>query len=185
MKSACRGFTAIELLLVVGTIALFLLIGAMAMSSNPIKARSAALELRAMLEAARSLASANASNSTVGGNTSGATVTVTSEKDRTVFRLYVGRPPASGNLPQDAHVPPFVTDAKISVVSESETRPPFAILVSSSGYARLAAGYEVNSSLPLSVNSCPSGEYIFKFSAGMHTEDHPLSCDEASLRTGN
>lgn len=164
-----------------GIMALFLIAEIASINSRPVEARSAALELRAIIEAARSLAAANASSSTINGNASGATVAVTSENGHTVIHLYVGRPLTSGPLPEDPHVSPVVTDAEISVLSGIKVRPPFAILVSSSGYASLVSGYDVSARLPTSNTSCPAGGYTLSFRAGLHTEFHQLSCENTSL----
>jgi hypothetical protein len=183
MKYAEQGFTTIEWLAVMGIIAMFMLGGFTAMSFQSMQARDAALEFRAMIEAARAFAASNAGNATIDGGVSGATVAVTSENGHTVMRLYMGRPMTSSTLLADLHVPPLSTTAEITVVSGSESRPPFAIVVSSSGYATLAAAYDVIAHLPTSESPCPSAGYILRFRAGMHTEDHELSCEEASLKT--
>jgi Tfp pilus assembly protein FimT len=184
MKCDCRGFTTIEVLTAMGIITLFLFIGLTSLSTRPIEARSSALQFRAMIEAARTLAVSNASASVVKGIASGATVAVTSENGRTVARLYMGRLLTNGSLSRDAHVPPYVTNAEISVVSGSGAQPPFAIVISSSGYASLSAlGNGANflaSSVP-----CPSGGYTLRFKAGTHTENHQLSCEDVSLETNN
>ena len=180
-----RGFTLSEVLLAVSVVLFVLLVGLASLSARSAQARSAALVLQAMVGTARTLAAANAGSSAAIGSASGATVAVTFESGHTVARLYAGRPIDGVALPADGHTPPFITDAEISVVSGSAALPPFAILISSSGYAQLVASYTVNSNLPVSATSCPSSGYTLRFSAGWHSEDHKLSCEDASLRTNN
>jgi hypothetical protein len=92
------------------------------MSTQPMRARSVALELQAMFEVARSIAATNASLSAL--NAPGSTVAFTSNGGYTLIQLYMGRPSMSGSLPRESHVPPIVTNAKISVVDGAEVRHP-------------------------------------------------------------
>ncbi len=178
-----RGFMINELLLVLCALLLLSLFGVASLSSKSLQARTAALGFQGMVKAARTLAGANALEA-MPGNDSGATIAVTSENGHTVARLYLGRP-FMGTLKADSHVPPLITNADVSVADGSRIWPPFVILISSSGYAELAPSFKVKSVLPPAVTSCPSGGYTLRFSAGLRTEDHQLSCEDASLGTNS
>ncbi len=180
-----RGVSTVELVLVLSVASILLLAGFTALSFRPAQARGTALQLGAMIAAARSLAAINNGNPKLGVSDSGATIGIVVTDGHTVARLYVGRPVVGGRLSADQHVPPIITDAEVSILGGAEIRPPFAILVSSSGYAQLADAYEVNANLPFAISSCPPGGYTMRFSAGLHFEDHQLSCENALLATSN
>jgi type II secretory pathway pseudopilin PulG len=185
MKHLSSGFTTLESLLVVSVLAVLILLGVAPLATQPLQARSAAFELAAIVDAARSIAAANASSLSLPATASGSTVSVDRKDGHTIVRLFLGRPVHIGNLVEDTHLPPFITNASISVLSGKEIQPPFALLFSSGGYVSLAPAYDKNAHLPVAEVACPAEGYILEFRLGLHSEDHLLSCDSATLKMTN
>jgi type II secretory pathway pseudopilin PulG len=173
-----RGFSLIEALVVVGLMSGVLLAVAAMRGTRPPAAHVAALGLQAALAEARSLAMSNADVTA-----SGATVSVEPERGGTVVTVYESRPIAGRTPPElDAGFPPQHYGASMTLGGAAAAGQPFAIFVSSSGYASVAANYAYDSAHPVLLSADPGCDeaagVAITISDGIRSETHALDCRE-------
>jgi hypothetical protein len=72
--------------------------------------------------------------------------------------------------------------ASIALASEAEKPRPFAILISSSGYASIQSDYAYDRAHPTTLNKDPgcdeTSNPAVTISDGLHKETHPIDCRE-------
>jgi hypothetical protein len=189
-----RGFTVLETAVGIAILSAFVLATA-SLGSRPPQAHAAAIGLEAALVEARSVAVATADQTDPAWPT-GATVYVAPDPanaGRSVVSVYRSRPipngnpgAASGPLSADAGFPPEHLAAALSVRNGvAASAAPFAILVSSSGYASVAAPLAWDpgaSGARLTADpGCMEDAVTIAADDGTRTESHPLSCRDASF----
>lgn len=172
------GFSLVEVLVVVGMVAAVTLsIGALR-GMRPPQTRVAALGLQAALSEARSLAMSNG-----GATRSGAMLSVVPAGGESVVSVYDSRPIAGEHPPApDPAFPPIQYPVVMSIVGKA-TGEPFAVFVTSSGYASVAENYAYDPQRPLLLTADPGCDerngVAISVNDGARTETHPLTCREA------
>lgn len=138
----------------------------------------AALGLQAAIAETRALAM---SNSDVAG--SGAMLSAVSTPRETVLSVYDSRPIQGARAPLvDSGFPPVHYPVGMTIAGKTAGQP-FSILVSSSGYVSVAAGYAYDPGHPVILASDPGCDeqlgVAITIADGARSETHPLDCREA------
>jgi prepilin-type N-terminal cleavage/methylation domain-containing protein len=154
-RAAERGFTVVELLVALAITAAALL-GVMALrGGTPPERRTAAIALQGALAETRALA---ASQANVTGKTpTGATLSVVPVgANATRVSIFASRPIAGAPpLAPDTGFAPLTLPVTLAIPGSAPAGTPFAILVSSAGYASVAAGYAYDPARPMPLASDP------------------------------
>jgi prepilin-type N-terminal cleavage/methylation domain-containing protein len=180
-----RGFSLVEVILVVGIVALIAGLSAATLRQRPAQARTTALAFAELVAQARALAAVSATGTLAGG--SGATIAVTRDASGSyIATLYAFRP-AAGAAQQPVRDPralPLRTATAIDIVTGgTRSGPPFALFFSASGAAGAAVPYTVGVDAPLAAQPvCPAQTgIVLAFDDGVHTHGYALSCAFAQL----
>jgi len=194
-RLACqRGFGLADLMVGVAIGSAFLLAVAASFGARPGHAHGAALALEAALAEARSLAMTTGDVTDTAFPT-GATVVVAPDPTvagSSLVAVYHSRPipnPNSGSqsfpLPIDTGFP--VMRVAATFVVQNGGGPPsgdaFAILISTSGYASIAAPYTYDSEQPVLLTSdpgCNDSGVSIAVTDGVRPETHPFACRDGS-----
>lgn len=197
-----RGFTLLEVVVVIATISGILLATAGTSGIRLPRAHPAQLALQAALVEARALA-ASTGNVTDTVVATGATVTV--DRDPldasgygSIIRVYRSRPIAyggpgattatPGRLERDIGFPTARVGATFRLTDSGvvgSTERPFTILISNAGYASLLRGYVYD---PIANNwyrsadpGCSDGRVTIGADDGLRQESAPFSCRDGVL----
>jgi len=179
-----RGFTLIETVVAVGIGVMLLVAGGVWMlAMRPGALRNAADNFDANLAVARAIA---------GGSGNGATIAFLPRTGTPGFimRVYAGRPTASGAV-TNAGVMDLVSGAAVSEATFGT--PPFAIFLSSAGYAtgtarypNVAAGGSVTFPAIAQQPPCPAGGIVLAFTNAQGAHDtRTLQCNVAIAGTAS
>ena len=186
MRESERGYTLLEMIVVVSILAMFLAAIAPSFSQNPGVVTGSIEMVRTAIDEASSLAFANGVDSNVG---SGATIQFTTDPQtgETVGQVYRGRPYTNGSiegvgmLRLDENLPEVRTKTHIRIaVLGSLLDPPFALFISPSGHASTMAGNQVRIETILSENPCV-GSFSIEFSLGKDQRMRQISCEYAAM----
>lgn len=173
-----RGFSLVETLIVVALIAgAILSVGAVRGAQLP-QTHVAALGLQAAMAETRALAMSNADFTR-----SGATLNVVPSENGTLVSVYDSRPIEGEQPPTADSGFPAVRYPVTMNVEGTAPGEPFAILVSSSGYASVALNYSYNPQRPVPLANDPGCDekngVAISVSDDTRIETHPLTCREA------
>jgi prepilin-type N-terminal cleavage/methylation domain-containing protein len=168
-----RGFTLLEMLVVVAIVITVATIFCFRSGARPIAMRSALTEFDAALAYGKALAATS-------GN--GATLAFAPTDSGFRIDVYSGRPTAPGAL-HPAGIAPFVLDGGVGEATMGA--PPFALFLNSAGHASMAA-FSGPAPAPMSSEpACPSGgRWVLTFtdSAGVSLaaqRSRTLACQPA------
>ena len=150
-----RGATLLETLVALAIAGFALLAVAALRGAHPPQARAAALALQGALAETRNLAAANADATS--GTPTGATLSVVPRASGgTQVTVYASRPIAGAPpLHGDPGFPPIVLPASVTIPGLTVAGQPFAIVVSSAGYASIAAGFAYDPTQPRALATDP------------------------------
>jgi type II secretory pathway pseudopilin PulG len=150
-----RGFTLIDTIVALSIAGLALLAVATLRGAHPPERRLAAVALQGALAETRALATADAD--TTVAMPSGATLTaVPLSGGGTLVSVFASRPiPGAPPLSKDRGFPPLALPVSIAIPGSTVAGQPFAILVSSSGYASIAGNYAYDPARPVALASDP------------------------------
>ncbi len=186
-----RGFTLLDVIVGIALFTSFVLATASAFGSRAPNRHLAALALQAALAEARSLALTTADATDLAAPT-GATVVVAPDPlDRrgSVIRVYRSRPIPSlaggvtSALVPDVGFPAQHVHAKFSLAAGVAFGSPFAILISSSGYASIADPYVYSPANVATIAvdpGCDDTGVTISVSDGAVPERHPFGCRDGS-----
>jgi hypothetical protein len=185
--------SSLEITLALAILCTFTLASAATFGLRPPRAHAAALALEAAVIEARSLATTTA-DETDPAATTGATVYVAPDPQqpgRSIVSVYRSRPIVNPNavgasepLLGDAGFPPQRVAATLTVRNgDVPSSGPFAILISSSGYASVAAPLDwdpgASGTVLATDPGCTVGAVSIVADDGSRTESHPLACRNA------
>jgi prepilin-type N-terminal cleavage/methylation domain-containing protein len=178
-----RGFSLVETLVVASLVAAIVLFATSSRGARAPQVHAAAIGFGAALVEARTLAASNAS-----ANHSGATLTVAPAGNGTIVAVYRSRPVAGWPpLEADTGFPALRFPVTIALSGDVRAPRPFAILVSSSGYASIERDYTYDPARPSVIRTDPgcdeSAALTVTVSDGVRSETHPLDCREAQYET--
>lgn len=173
----CRGFSIIEVVVVVGIVAVLSLALLAGISRQDGGVHGGALAFQAIVGAARSLAASTDD----GVGASGATIQVKREKAQTSVSIYRYRPTSGRIAPPEREpgFPQLTTPVEISFAGSTT----FAIFLSSSGQAALQTDFDVSQGGTLaSEPSCAAGGETIAFRSGRTEESGIITCEMAQLK---
>jgi hypothetical protein len=173
-----RGFSFVETLIVVALISGFVVFGVATQGERAPRVHSAAISFESAIQETRALATSNAS-----AQGSGAMLSVVPSGAVTIVSIYESRPLVGWPPPEpDGAVPPMHLPVSIALASEAAMPRPFAILISSSGYASIQRDYTYDAARPTTLTGDPGCDDAknpaITIADGFRKETHPLDCRE-------
>jgi prepilin-type N-terminal cleavage/methylation domain-containing protein len=188
MSEGERGYTLVEMVVVVSILAVILAVAAPSFSQNPGAVTASIGMVRTAIDEASSLAFANGFDTNAGR---GATLQFTTDAQtgETVGQVYLGRPyttlanTSSGNpqLQLDENLPELRTKTHIRVeVLGALVDPPFAMFISPSGHASTIAGNHVLVVQGTTENPCV-GKFSMEFSLGTDVRTRQITCEYTAM----
>jgi prepilin-type N-terminal cleavage/methylation domain-containing protein len=186
LREGERGYTLLEMIVVVSILAVLLAVAAPSFSQNPGVVTGSIGMVRTAIDEASSLAFINGVDTNVG---SGATIQFTTDPqtEETVGQVYWGRPYTTANiagkvlLQQEENLPEIRTKTHIRIeVSGSLVDPPFAMFISPSGHASTMAGNRIMLEQNISENLCV-GDFPIEFSLGTDVRIRQISCEYTAM----
>ena len=182
-----RGFSLIEMALVTGMLALFMLVGIETQGHHRGDVGTSMAQFRALVESAQVLASSTEGdiNAVDGSNAtynSGATIIVTPTGSGSIAALYRYRPTSIQRLIiRDSKTSPLILSASLSASNAGETSTSFAMYFASSGYTALSANglAAVVYSRIQAEPACVAPQ--ISFTVGGETRAFTLNCEDGSL----
>jgi prepilin-type N-terminal cleavage/methylation domain-containing protein len=186
MRKSERGYTLLEMIVVVAIITVFLAGIAPSFSQNPGVITGSIGMVQTAIDEASSLAFANGTDTPEAGR--GATIqfTIDPQTGETVGQVYWGRPYNSTNgsipivLKAEDNLPEIRTKTHIRIeVSGVLVDPPFAMFISPSGHASTIQGVVTTKLVP-SENSCV-GSFPMEFSLGTDVRTRQISCEYTAM----
>jgi prepilin-type N-terminal cleavage/methylation domain-containing protein len=179
-----RGFTLIEMVVLVAIVSLVAGFGYAALAQRPAQARTSATAFAGLVSEANALAAIT--DDAGAGAGSGATIGVVRDGDQYVATLYMYRPILGAkHLPSASpHAPPLRTTTDIAITQGGRSlEPPFALFISPAGHASVQVPFTVGIDASLAAEpACPLPTGILiAFIDGVHNQAHALSCELAQL----
>lgn len=174
-----RGFSLVENCFVLSIVAASIVALLAFRGAALPKVHVAALGFQAALAETRALAMSRA-----GKSGSGAMLSANGSSSETVLSIYDARPMEGSRQPSaDSGFPPLRYPVAMNVAGKTVAGQPFAIFISSSGYASVAAGYGYDPAHPAMLSTDPGCDeragVAITIADGVRTETHPLDCREA------
>jgi type II secretory pathway pseudopilin PulG len=173
-----RGFSLVETLVVVAMTSAFIVFVMASQGSRAPDVHTTALAFEAAVRETRALAMSNA-----GARASGAMLSVEPAGAGTIVSIYDSRPLVGWAPPTpDAAFPPMHLPASIVLGADAAMPRPFAILISSSGYASIQENYAYDPAHPTTLSADPGCDETTRptvnITDGFRKETHPLDCRE-------
>jgi len=193
------GFSLIDLVVAVAILSGLMLIANASLGDRFQSVHPSALALEAALLEARSIATMQQADCTDAGLPTGATVSVAADPKNnahSIISVYRSRPiPNAGAsiygaklqtlaLPEDAGFPRQTVAASFTVTQKnaSTIAVPFTIMIASSGYTSIVAGYAYAPGAPIvSIDpGCSDAGASIEAFSGSERENHPFDCRGAT-----
>jgi prepilin-type N-terminal cleavage/methylation domain-containing protein len=187
MRESERGYTLLEMVVVVAILAVLLAAIAPSFSQNPAVITGSIGMVRTAIDEANSLAFANGIDMPEAGR--GATIqfTIDPQTGDTIGKVYWGRPYTTTNLRNETflqaenNLPEIRTKTHIRMeVSGSLINPPFVMFISPSGHASTMSGTQIMVKQNIIENPCV-GNFPIEFSLGTDVRTRQISCEYTAM----